>query len=73
MSDRINIMHIDPDYKVTYFIFRHGGSIRSTISLEQAISLLKAEKFDLIISEPHNRAILKSENSSAPKDICVLH
>ncbi len=57
----IKILHIDEDYKITYFIFKSGASIKSTLSLEEAVSLLKTEKFDLILSEPHNKAALNTQ------------
>ena len=58
MKNPIKILHIDPDYKVTYFIIREGSFIQSLVPLEAAITLLKKGTFDLIISEPHNRAII---------------
>jgi hypothetical protein len=61
MSRLIKILHIDPDYKATYFIYRPGSSIRTPVSLQTAIELLKKVDFDLILSEPHNKAILKKE------------
>ena len=61
MSRLIKILHIDPDFKVTYFIYRQGSSIRTSVPLETAIALLKKEDFDLILSEPHNKAILKKQ------------
>ncbi|MGC1403866.1 MAG: hypothetical protein WA974_13180 [Thermodesulfobacteriota bacterium] len=64
MNIPVKILHIDPDFKVTYFIFRSGASIYSSVPLQQAIELLKTEDFDLILSEPHNKAILKSQTSS---------
>ena len=57
MDKPIKILHIDPNYKVTYFINRPGSLIRSLVSLKEAINLLKTEPFDLILSEPHNKAI----------------
>jgi hypothetical protein len=62
MPRLVKILHIDPDFKITYFIYRQGSSIRTSVPLETAIALLKKEDFDLIISEPHNKAILKKEN-----------
>ena len=56
----IRILHIDPDYEVTYFVYRPGSTIRSSVPLETAITLLKKEDFDLILSEPHHKAILKN-------------
>jgi CheY-like chemotaxis protein len=64
MNTPIKILHIDPDFKVTYFIKNPGSIIRSHISLEQAIQLLITEKFDLILSEPHNKAIMKPQSNS---------
>ena len=61
MSRLIKILHIDPDYRITYFIFQSRLSIRTSVSLQPAIELLKNEVFDLIVSEPHNKAILKEE------------
>jgi hypothetical protein len=61
MGSPLKILHIDPDYKVTYFINRPGSLIRSPVPLKQAIQLLKTEQFDLILSEPHNKAILKPQ------------
>lgn len=68
MNTPVKILHIDPDYKVTYFIFRSGASIHSSVPLQQAIELLKTEEFDLILSEPHNKAILKSQAYSNPME-----
>jgi hypothetical protein len=62
MDQSVKILHIDPDFKVTYLIYQQGSSIRSSVPLETAIALLKSEDFDLILSEPHNKAILKKEN-----------
>ena len=62
MSKMIKILHVDPDFEVTYFIYGPGSSIRTTVPLETAIELLKKVDFDLILSEPHNKAILKKEN-----------
>ena len=59
-----------PLYKLTYFINRPGSLIRSLVSLKEAIHLLKTEKFDLILSEPHNKAIWTPQsymNSSQSK------
>lgn len=68
MNTPIKILHIDPDFKVTYFIKNPGSIIRSLISLEQAVQLLKTEEFDLILSEPHNKAIMKPQANSLPVD-----
>ena len=64
MSRLIKILHLDPDYQTTYFILRPRSSIRTSVPLRTAVALLKNEDFDLIISEPHNKAILKREHHS---------
>jgi hypothetical protein len=61
MNQSVKILHIDPDFNVNYFIYGQGSSIRSPVPLNTAINLLINEEFDLIISEPHNKAILKKE------------
>ena len=68
MNTPIKILHIDPDFKVTYFIKHPGSIIRSTIPLDQAVQLLKTEEFDLILSEPHNKAIMKPQADSLTMD-----
>jgi hypothetical protein len=70
MKNPIKILHIYPDFKVTYFIIRDGSFIQSSVSLEDAISLLKNENFDLIISEPHKKAILNRQ--AAPESIAPV-
>lgn len=68
MNTPVKILHIDPDFKVTYFIKHPGGIIRSLISLQQAIQLLKTDEFDLILSEPDNKAIMKPQTNSSTMD-----
>jgi hypothetical protein len=58
MEEPIKIMHIDGDYRVVYILIREGALIQSTVSLEAALTMLKNDKFDLILSEPQNMAIL---------------
>ena len=65
MNKPIKILHIDLDYKVTYLINRPGSLIRSLISLKDVIKFLKTEKFDLILSEPHNKAVLNPQDHMA--------
>ena len=62
----VNILHIDSDYRVHHFFVQKGLFMHSTISLETAIALLKLMEFDLILSEPHNKACL-----SKTKEICI--
>jgi CheY-like chemotaxis protein len=68
MDTPIKILHIDPDFKVTYFVKHPGSVIRSSIPLEQAVQLLQTEEFDLILSEPHNKAIMKPQADSLTMD-----
>jgi hypothetical protein len=63
MEKTFKILHIDPKYDVIYCRIKKGAFIKSKVSLKAAISLLKNERFDLIISEPHHRAILDSMNA----------
>jgi hypothetical protein len=62
MDKPIKIVHIDPEYKVNYFIYYPGYSVQSTVDLEEAISLLKTVDIDLILSEPLQKAILNHQN-----------
>lgn len=52
-------MHIDADYQVHYIIIQTGSLIHSTISLQTAVHFLKTVEFDLILSEPHQRALIQ--------------
>jgi hypothetical protein len=61
MSRFIKILHIDPEYRITHLIYRDNSSIRTSVPLQTAIELLRKEDFDLILSEPHNKAILKKQ------------
>ncbi len=69
MNNPIKILFIDPDYKVTFFLHGPGGSTHSSITLAQAVDLLKNEKIDLIISEPHHQAILNPQGSLKKMDL----
>ncbi len=68
MNTPIKILHIDPGFKVTYFIIDSGGTNCSLVSSEQAIQLLETEEFDLILSEPDNKAIMKPQADSLTMD-----
>ncbi len=60
MRNPVKILHIDSNYQAHYFIIQAGSSIHSDVSLGTAITLLKSVEFDLILSEPQNKAILKT-------------
>jgi hypothetical protein len=64
MKKPIKILHIDRDYQVSYFILRNGSFIQSSVPRKAAIALLKKECFDLIISEPHQRALLTPQEGT---------
>ena len=61
MKKLIKVLHIDPSWKVMYFLIRGGVQIKSKVSLETALSLLSKQKFDLILTEPLNMAILNPQ------------
>jgi hypothetical protein len=58
MEKQVKILHISPEYQVTYFIIIDNCTIKSMVPMQQAIDLLKKEQFDLILSEPQQLAIL---------------
>ena len=62
-------MHIDADYQVHYIIVQNGSLIHSSISLQTAVNFLKTVEFDLILSEPHQKAIIEKENINHDKTI----
>jgi hypothetical protein len=64
MDKPIKIIHIDPSYQISYFIKRPGSFIRSLLSLQEAVNILKTQTIDLIISEPHKRVILTPQSYS---------
>jgi hypothetical protein len=58
MKKPMKILHIDSDYRVVYIVIFDGVQIRSSLPLETAISMLENQLFDLILTEPHNMAVL---------------
>ncbi len=58
MGKLIKILHIDSNWQVIYILIRNGALVKTTVSMETAILLLKNQEFDLILSEPQNIAIL---------------
>ncbi len=62
MDEPIKIMYIDDEYQVIYILIREGSLTKSTVPLEAAVTMLKNEQFDLILSEPQNMAILTPLN-----------
>ena len=64
MKDPIKIMHIAKDYQVVFILIKEGPLIKSTVSLEAALTMLKTNQFDLILSEPQNMAILTPQSAN---------
>jgi hypothetical protein len=64
MNNPIKILHIDGDYRVVYMVISDGKQVKSSLPLEIAVSMLKNEKFDLILSEPQNIAILTPQTAA---------
>lgn len=62
MKELIKILHIDNDYRVVMILIRAGVLIKSTVSQESAVTMLNNDRFDLILSEPHNIAILTPQS-----------
>ena len=69
----LKILHIDPDYRITYLIYQAGASIQSQLTIQQAINLLKNDRFDLILSEPHNKAILDPHGDLQKMDLGSIY
>ena len=69
MDNSVKVLFIDPDYQVTFFLYRPGLSTHSSITMAQAVNLLKAKKIDLILSEPHHQAILNPQGSLKKMDL----
>ncbi|MBI4763788.1 MAG: hypothetical protein HY787_04200 [Deltaproteobacteria bacterium] len=62
MKKPIKILHIDRDWQVAYITIQEGLFIKSTVTFDKAILLLKKENFDLILSEPQDIAILTPQS-----------
>lgn len=62
MKNPVKILHIGADYQIHYLIIQTGSLIHSTLSLQTAVNFLKTVEFDLIISEPHHKALIRKEN-----------
>lgn len=58
MKAPCKILHITTDYQVIYMILFDGVRIKTPLPLEIALSMLENEKFDLILFEPQDMAVL---------------
>lgn len=61
MSKPIQILYIDPDYRIIVFNDHSKPFGHYAVSIGDAVDLLKTEEFDLILSDPHNRAYLSPQ------------
>jgi hypothetical protein len=57
------ILYIDTSWKVMYILIRGGVMIKSMLSLETTLSLLKKQNFDLLLADPVNMTILNPQES----------
>jgi hypothetical protein len=64
MKKTIKILHIDLNWDVFYILIQAGTLIKSTIPLKTAVALLKEVNFDLILSEPQNKAVLTPQTAT---------
>ncbi len=66
------ILYIDSSWKVMYILIRGGVMIKSILSLESALSLLKKKSFDLLLADPLNMTILTPQESIKTRVMDVL-
>jgi hypothetical protein len=66
------ILYIDTSWKVMYILIRGGVMIKSMLSLETTLSLLKKQNFDLLLTDPLNMTILSPQESIKSRVIDVL-
>ena len=64
MEKTIKILHVDMNWDVVYILIRDGVLLKSTVPLKTAVDLLKKVKFDLILSEPQNKAVLTPQTAT---------
>ena len=55
---KIKILHIDPDYQGHFITIRNGKLCQWPLPLKKTLAMVKKVKFDLILSEPQNLAIM---------------
>jgi hypothetical protein len=66
MDRQIRILHIDPDFQGNMVTIQKGKLNQAPLSLEKTLDVVKKEQFDLIVSEPHQLAILPPGKMNAP-------
>jgi hypothetical protein len=63
MEKKIKILHIDPDYQGHYVTIQDGQLCQSPLTLDETLEMVKKVKFDLILSEPQQLAIMTPEKA----------
>ena len=66
------ILYIDSSWKVMYILIRGGVMIKSMLSLETTLSLLKKHNFDLLLTDPMNMTVLNPQESVKTRVMDVL-
>jgi len=64
MERPIKILHIDLNWNIIYLVVRTGILIKTPVTLETALRMLKKVRFDLIMNEPQHKAILTPQATS---------
>ena len=67
------ILYIDTSWKVMYILIRGGVMIKSMISLETTLSLLKKQNFDLLLTDPLKMTIQNPQESLKNRVMDVLN
>jgi hypothetical protein len=55
---KIKILHIDPDYQGHFVTIRNGKLSQLPLPMNKTLAMVKKVKFDLILSEPQQLAIM---------------
>lgn len=66
------ILYIDSNWKVMVLLVRGGVLIKSMVTLETTLLLLRKQNFDLILTDPLNMAILTPQESIKNRVMDVL-
>jgi hypothetical protein len=64
MKKTIKILHVDSNWDVVYIVIQDGMLMKSIVPMKTAVDLLKKVKFDLILSEPQNKAVLTPQTAT---------
>ena len=57
------ILHIDPDYQGHFVSIRNGKLCQLPLPMDKTLAMVKKVKFDLILSEPQQLAIMPPEKA----------